>query len=201
MRIIIGRHGDSVGTKGKFHGPINHPLTSKGREEAYKLARDVKKYHPSIIYYSPLDRCRDTAKIVASELGIPTKPAKELGPLDVGDYDGKPIDKYLPRVRYHLMHTDVPFPNGGTVDEWAGKYLPFLERKLEDKKNETIMFLSHGRNIVLTKAYIKAGGLAPEFDKETVYDNKVSTEHGGHAIVSPNHFEIVTPRPVKVGES
>lgn len=202
MKIILARHGDAVNSSGKFHGLVDEPITSKGREEAYKLAKELKDQDAQMIYYSPLSRTRDTAKILSEELGITRKKSDALKPLDLGSFVGKPIDKYLDSVKHYLSHTDENFPNGQSVNDWAAQYLPFFERYYRNKSNQTIIFMTHGRNILLSKAYILGGKLAPSFDKQVLTDNKDTTEHGGYAIAEPpNSFKIINAKHVMAGQS
>src|SRR5689334_9276344 len=127
MKIILARHGDAVNSDGKFHGLEDKPLTSEGRIECYALAKELKKYHATIIYYCPTKRAQETAKILSDELGIVHKKSDALKPLDLGTFVGKPIDKYLDNVRYYLTNTSTKIPNGQSVDDWAAQYLPFFE--------------------------------------------------------------------------
>jgi broad specificity phosphatase PhoE len=201
MRIVLGRHGDAANTKGKFHGLKDEPLTSSGRQEAYALAKELKQYHAEIIYYSPLSRCRDTAKILSTELGLPMKAAPPLKPLDSGKFVGKPIDSHIKEFKYYLNNPSEKIPGGQSVNDWAKQYLPFFEQYLRSKSKDTVIFVTHGRNIILSDAYMKKGNLAPDFDKHTLADNKKTTEHGGYAIADKNHFEIIDAKATVAGTS
>jgi isoleucyl-tRNA synthetase len=48
----------------------NNPLTQKGREQCRKAAENLKGRKIDLIFHSGMQRTRDTAKIVAEELGI-----------------------------------------------------------------------------------------------------------------------------------
>lgn len=203
MRIILARHGDAQNSTGKFHGLEDEPITSKGREESYKLANELKQYNPKMIYYSPLSRTRDTASIISDELNIPKKANDNLLPLDLGNFVGKPVDKYRNQVKYYLSNPDKKIPGSReSVNDWAGNYLPLFEQYFRHKSPETIIFMTHGKNILLSKGYIDKGNLAPDYDKNILTNNNESTEHGGYAIATPpDDFEIVTPKKVAAGTS
>src|SRR5258708_35160269 len=104
MRIVLARHGDAQQTTGKFHGRTNDSLTSKGREESYKLAEELKQYNPKMIYYSPVKRCVQTAEILSNELDIPIEESDELTCMNMGHFVGKDIDSNLEKVRQYLLH-------------------------------------------------------------------------------------------------
>lgn len=204
MKIILARHGDAVNSSGKFHAYEEHPLTSDGRTEVYKLAKELKQYDPSVIYSDKLARTKESAKIISQELNIPIKYNDALLPLNLGKFAGKSIDTHTNALRHYLSNPNEKIPGGESINDWATNYLPFLEQYLKHKSKECIIFMTHGRNIILSKAYLDAGNLAPDFDKDTLLDsnNNKSTEHGGYAIIEPpNKFQIITPHKVKAGQS
>jgi broad specificity phosphatase PhoE len=201
MRIILLRHGDAVNSTGKFHGWIDNPLTSKGAQEANDISEQIRQYNPSKIITSPMSRARDTANIIGSKLGIPVEANNALMPLNLGDYDGKPVESNLDKVRTHFANPNKQFPNGETVNNWAqNRFIPFFNKHLYSKDPGTIAMMTHGRNIILADADIKMGNNL-NFDKKTLLDNKQSTEHGGMAIATPNSFEILNPKNVQAGQS
>jgi broad specificity phosphatase PhoE len=202
MRVILVRHGDAVNSNGKFHGLVDNPLTDEGRKEADEIADTVKQFNPSMIYTSPLSRARETAKIIGSKINVPVQSNKALLPLDLGSFVGKPIEQNLDKVRHYLDNPNERIPNGGTVNQWARQYLPFFEQLHKNKSDQNVVFVTHGRNIILTKAYLKVKGRAPAFDKSVLLNNDKSTEHGGYAVAEPNgNFSIETPKKVMAGQS
>ncbi len=201
MKIILARHGDAVNADGKFHGVSNESLSSEGRSEVYRTAKELKEYNPTMIYYCPTKRCKETAAILATELNLNRRKNDALLPLDPGTFVGKDIHKYLDAFRQYLLHPSEKFPSGQSVNEWAAQYLPFFEKYFKNKSRDTVIFVTHGRNILLTRAYLKSDGVAPAFDKDTLVNNKTTTEHGGWALVDNGKLEIMTPKPVKAGQS
>jgi alpha-ribazole phosphatase len=204
MKIVLARHGDATNQEGKFHGLIDYPLTEKGRETSYEMARELEKYNPTMIFYSDMSRSKDTAKILHDELNIPMKRAPQLNPLDLGDFVGKSSSgKNLEEVRHYLNNPNEKIPGGQSVNDWAAVYLPFFEKYFQKKgDNDSIIFVTHGRNIIITKAYLHGHGLAPSFDKSVLADNKVSIEHAGHAVAEPpNKFRIIDSASVAAGKS
>ena len=70
MRICIARHGESLDDIEDCYGGIaDFPLTDKGRKQARDLAHQLKEAKLQAIFSSPLVRARETADIIASELG------------------------------------------------------------------------------------------------------------------------------------
>lgn len=202
MKVILARHGDAVGTKGKFHGMVDTPLTSAGVKEAQDLANQLGKYGATQLFSSPLQRTMQTAKIIGDKLKLQVTPNKALLPLNLGDFVGKPTDKYLEQVKQYFASPNVKIPNGETVNQWANRFIPFINKLLYSKSPETVIVVTHGRNIILTEADMKMGNNT-NYDKNVLIQAKKSTEHGGYAVAdgNANKFEIVTPKSVPAGQS
>ena len=202
--VYLVRHGDAVGTKGKFHGMKDTPLTTKGVNEARDVAQtliDTKIPFKKIIA-SPLSRTADTAEIISEATGLPVEYRKELYPLDLGAYVGKSTDEYQDDIRQLILHPKEQIPNGSSVSEWANNYIPFANKYLFDGTDDNYIFVTHGRNILLTKADIKLGN-NPRWDENWLANNDVSTEHGGYAIANGDEgkFDIISPKKTVAGIS
>ena len=64
MKLYLIRHGESEGNLlGVFSGWLQHNLTEKGREDACKAGRIIKKVKFDKVYSSDLNRAIETAKI------------------------------------------------------------------------------------------------------------------------------------------
>ena len=202
MRILLGRHGDTAVTAGHFHGMTDHPLSSTGRHEAEQLAERIKHEKPSTIYTSHLKRNQETAKIVGDKLGVPVYKTNALGPLDNGIFDGQPNNKEnTQKLRQYLQNPNEKFPQGESVNDWAQRYLPFLTQFAKDKSDDTVMFVTHGRNIVLTKAWNKLGQNGTRYDQNLLANNTESTDHGGYSVLDGNKFTTLDSHKVPVGQS
>jgi len=203
VSVILARHGDARNTAGKFHGLVDEPLTKKGIKEGHSLAEELKQYKPTMIYTSPMSRTFDTAKIISDELKIPIIQSNELLPLDLGDFVGLSTDEYVEDLKHYLDNPNKKIPGGQPVNEWAKKYNKFFNKIFNGlESNESVIFLTHGRNILLTKADMKEGTYNTRFDKSILTGSDKSTEHGGYAIASkPDKFDIVTPKSVTKGSS
>lgn len=201
MRILLVRHGDAVNSEGKFHGWVDNPLTNFGRNEAKQIAPELAKFSPKQIISSPMVRATETAAIIASLLKIPVSTNRALLPLNLGAFVGKPIDKYLNKLKYYLANPKVKVPSGEAIDTWAQRFIPFFNNYFFNNDPSTIIFVTHGRNIILAEADIKEGNNL-RYDNSFLLDTHRSTEHGGFAMCTPpKSFQIVTPKKVMAGQS
>ncbi len=67
MRLIIIRHGETVGNTKRILADSNDPLTEKGIEQAKKLSKRLATEKVDVIFSSPFLRAKETAKIIAKE--------------------------------------------------------------------------------------------------------------------------------------
>lgn len=93
IKLVLLRHGESTWNKqNRFTGWTNVPLTKKGREEARKAAKILKKegYVFDIVFTNMLKRAIDTTKIVLKEmkLKIPVKKSWRLNERHYGALQG-----------------------------------------------------------------------------------------------------------------
>ena len=97
MRLLLVRHGNTFGAGDKVvwvGARSDLSLVEKGRDQAHAVGRALNKVssHPRAIFSGPLRRTRETADIIANEIGFPvTEIAGDasLRELDYGKWEGK----------------------------------------------------------------------------------------------------------------
>ena len=93
LTLYLARHGESVSNyKNIFIGKsVNPELTEKGIQQAASLAKSLKGKNITAIFSSTLTRAKQTARIVADELGLPVSYSEELIEVGLGVLDGHDI--------------------------------------------------------------------------------------------------------------
>lgn len=146
-RLIIARHGTSE------YDPANPvivrpdpPLSSRGREEAKKLAGLAWDEGIEMIVHSPLQRAKETAEIVGRELKIEPVVMPELTELNLGDLLGKDWSKspYREQLAEVLGDPDRKRPGGESFNQLSDRVLKALDRLLAQHKNRKILLIAHG---------------------------------------------------------
>lgn len=92
-RIIFIRHGESEGNAHEYIANDDTPLTEHGKQQAKEVAAELRSLNIKLIVRSELLRARQTAEIIARELGISTAHIRILPELNerfFGDLKGKP---------------------------------------------------------------------------------------------------------------
>ena len=117
MHILLIRHGQSAGNAaGRIQGWNDEPLTAIGRAQALALAQRVEtRYQVQAIYASPLLRARETAEIIAEQLGLPAILDERLKERDIGALTGLSFDEVEERYpeivrawRQNPLHIPIP---------------------------------------------------------------------------------------------
>ena len=93
MKLLFVRHGKSLANAASTIGTPDTPLAEEGIEQAHTTGRDLKSQHVTAIVCSPFPRARQTAEIIAGELGLPIASitlVDELHERRMGELEGGP---------------------------------------------------------------------------------------------------------------
>lgn len=149
MTIYIVRHGETVlNAKGILQGRLDEPLNQKGRDLAETTGKAMKGIRFDCCISSPLDRAKETAKIILRESGndIPIEIDDRIIELDFGDMEGKKIaemgDEGL-KFLFDPFHF-VGFPNGETIRDICGRTQAFLKELIAKDDGKTYLICTHG---------------------------------------------------------
>ncbi|MCK6581597.1 MAG: histidine phosphatase family protein [Anaerolineales bacterium] len=148
FHITLLRHGESVGNaESRWQGQADFPLTDVGREQAKALAERWKreKVRFDFVISSPLSRARETAEIIAAQLGL----LVEFDPLWLERDNGEFAGLTAHEVRSNFSHPEFTTPYDSVGMDGEGDWELFLRagQALHDLlKREPARYLivSHG---------------------------------------------------------
>lgn len=134
MNIYVLRHGQTdYNIEGKFQGQIDIKMNENGEEQTDKAAEELNKINFDIIFCSPLNRTKDTAKKINNQN---IKFDKRIIERSFGSLEGQyGIPDYEDNIeKYHIE----------PIDEVKVRVSEFLDEILEKYKNkENILIVSH----------------------------------------------------------
>lgn len=122
---------------GHIAGTTDTPLIEEGRDQAVKAGRQAKELGIDTIATSPLSRAKETAEIIAKEIGYPINQihvSKLLLERDFGEAEGHP---YAPDLNLD------GFSDIETVDSLIERAHLSL-KWLETLPGETVLIVGHG---------------------------------------------------------
>ena len=134
------------------------PLTKKGKQEIQAAAKKIKNKKINLIFYSDLLRTKQTAEIIGKALSIKPKADKRLREVDVGIFNGRPLDEIgrfwdkerkLSPLEYYKKKFQVASPKGETYVDIEQKLSDFIQEMEKKYKGKNILIVSHQRPLTL----------------------------------------------------
>ncbi len=138
--ICIVRHGETDwNTQKIFQGREDIELNKKGEEQAYLVAKHLKKSQWDVIVSSPLKRALSTAKIIGESVGIDEITALDAFiERDFGKGSGMTIEQQ------NQNFSDGIIPGKESDDELADRAKAGLEYIVKEYEGKKIILVSHG---------------------------------------------------------
>ena len=150
-RIWLVRHGETEWSSlGRHTGRTDIPLTAIGEQQAGEVASLLNGRSFSLALTSPLQRARETARLV----GFPQAEIdNDLAEWDYGVYEGRTtLDIRKQNSAWSIWTADIV--NGESLEQVASRADRVIERAL-DSGGETIVF-AHGHLLrILAACWIK----------------------------------------------
>jgi broad specificity phosphatase PhoE len=88
-KLIVWRHGETDhNASGIWQGQLDTALSQKGRQQAQSAADALAKYRPSVVASSDLQRAADTARSLASLVGLEVRYDDRLREIHAGQWQG-----------------------------------------------------------------------------------------------------------------
>lgn len=149
--IVLLRHGVTQSTERKLFcgsGGSDPGLTPTGVEQARRAASWLKRLGGvDAIVSSPLQRTRETAAVVANELGLDVDLEAGLAETAFGEWDGFSfadiMERWPTELDAWLASTAVAPPGGEPFDEVAERVVAARDRILEAHPGKTVVAVSH----------------------------------------------------------
>jgi isoleucyl-tRNA synthetase len=121
-------------------------LTGEGKQSVRAIAKKLKDKKITKIISSPFVRTKETAEIVAREIGYPVEKIiidEHLREYGFGDFDQKPRAIY-DAWRKENPDFSVVTPNGESIIQAKRRIAEFMYDTERKYKNENILFITHG---------------------------------------------------------
>lgn len=173
--ICIVRHGETDwNTQKIFQGREDIELNKKGEEQAYLVAKHLKKSQWDVIVSSPLKRALYTAKIIGESVGIDEITALDAFiERDFGKGSGMTLEQQ------NQNFSDGSIPGKESDDELADRAKRGLEYIVKEYEGKKIILVSHGAliNSILKIVSENSINIGETFIKNTCL-NLIKYENG-----------------------
>lgn len=193
--VLLVRHATTAATGKRLGGwtPGVH-LDENGVAQAEATGRRIAAagMDVSAVYSSPLERTRDTAKIVARALGLRVRTRRGLGEVDYGDWTDRPLAQLRRRKDWAVIqHTPsrFTFPNGDSIRGAQSRVVNEIEALAAEHRKDAIVAVSHADIIKAAVAHF-LGMPLDTFQRIVVSPGSVTVlalpEGGAPALLSLN---------------
>ncbi len=161
--FLLIRHGAHLlgsGTlAGRTEGVQMSPL---GYEQVRQMAERVAALQASgravrAIYSSPIERCRETARVLGERVGVPVEVREPLAELDLGAWTGRPITELREEElfrRWNTHRSGTRMPGGETMLEVQARIVGEMLRLRDLHGEDTVALVAHGDVIKAAVAYV-----------------------------------------------
>lgn len=154
MTLYVVRHGRTeANAGGLLLGRADPELDEVGRQQATQIAAAIGT--PGRVISSPLNRCRQTAEVIA-----PPDIEERLVELDYGDFDLKPLSE-IPAETWAAWRADVDFrpPGGETLVELGERVFAVLDELAAEAATENVVLVTHVLPIKACLAWVLGVGM------------------------------------------
>lgn len=153
--ILLIRHGQNDWvTKRRLAGWIQGVhLNDVGQQQAENLSERLRELPLAAVYSSPLERCMETANVIARPHNLEVFDLEELGEVRYGKWEGKRLKKLRKKRRkwYNVQHfpSRFRFPEGESFVAVQQRAVSAIEKLSERHQKELIALVSHADVIKL----------------------------------------------------
>jgi broad specificity phosphatase PhoE len=162
-KYILLRHGQTIHQTQKknivYGWPDDNPpcgLTKKGREQIKEAAKKLKNEKIDLIFSSDALRTKETAEIVAKELGLATiNYDARLRDINWGIYQGKTKFEAWAYYKNPQSKFKKAPPQGESWNDCLKRVTDFLKELEQKYSGKTILIVSHGDPLWLLEGWFQ----------------------------------------------
>ena len=148
MKLILVRHAVTAETGRRLSGRNpGIPLSIAGVAAANEISANLATLEIDTVYTSPIQRCRETAAILARPHGSKPRVRQGLVEVEYGKWSGRTLRSlYRLRAWKSLMEDPIGFrfPEGETLDEVRRRSTRLVTQLAEKHQEKAVLAVSHG---------------------------------------------------------
>ena len=158
--LLLIRHGQTDwNVQGRYTGQSDIPINETGREQARRLAAELKALPPDVIYASDLIRAHETAEIIATACGVALYADHRLREINQGVWEGMlfPDIKAKFAREFAARKADpltVAAPKGETVGQVRERVLAAVQAIVRKHPGQRVAIVAHGLVLAIIKGYV-----------------------------------------------
>jgi probable phosphomutase (TIGR03848 family) len=145
--LLLLRHAVTEHTGARLSGwtPGLH-LSEEGRRQADGLAGRLGPVAVDALYASPLERCQETAAVVAGAKGLKIETLEDVGEVRYGEWTGRTLKELGKEPLWKVVQATpsaARFPDGESLFEMQARSVLAVERLREAHPKQVVAVCSH----------------------------------------------------------
>lgn len=161
------RHGQSEkNVKQVFSSDVGaYELTEAGKEMVNQSLSKIIEQKIDVIVCSEVLRAKQTAEIIAKELGLEVAYDSRLNEINAGQYEGK---SDIDEAAHQMLDAwrkdyDVAYPDGESANQVGDRMLAAVRELNEKYQGKNILIVSHGDTIRMLASKLSGKGVGEIF--------------------------------------
>jgi probable phosphoglycerate mutase len=148
--VLAVRHGETAWNREtRIQGQLDIPLNALGRAQAQRLAQALADQPIDVIYASDLGRAGETARIVASRLGLDVRSDPGLRERAFGVFEGRTwaeIEERWPAESERWRRRDPEFgaEGGERLQDFYARAVAAAQRLAAGHPGQNVLLVAHG---------------------------------------------------------
>jgi broad specificity phosphatase PhoE len=214
MRLLLVRHGESLGNVTRVLQGRGDPLTDRGRSQARSIAAHLaSRGDVRTIYTSPLARALETSQIIGTAIGVGPQPCENLAEINVGTAAGLSFEEWSRRFPEEagLLHADgvgYAFPGGESARHLGERIAVEIDRIVEAHRDDpsAVVVVSHGGAMAWILAHLlgEPRDVWPSYEFDNCSLTEVTIDGDEVTLVSRNkigHLQPVAEEEIATGRT
>jgi len=212
MRLILVRHGESLGNVTQVLQGREDPLTDRGRSQARAIASHLAgRGDVRTIYASPLARALETSQIIGAAAGVEPQPIENLAELNVGHAAGMRFTDWMSAhpeeaARFHADGAGYTFPGGESGRQLGARVAAAMDRIVAAHHDDPhpVVVVSHGGALAWILAHLlrETDDNWPSYEFHNCSFTEVIVEGDQATLICRNeigHLSVVAEEEVATG--
>jgi broad specificity phosphatase PhoE len=143
-RLVVVRHAEPDGMRGRIYGRLDPPLSPTGRAQAERVAVWLRPVPLHAVFASPLRRAEETAEFLARGRGIEVHVHPDLVDIDFGEWEGGRFDELERRDpelyrSWMTQPTRTRFPGGEDFGELKARVIAAVAEIRQEAESAAVV--------------------------------------------------------------
>ncbi len=142
--IYVIRHGQTDwNVIGRTQGSIETELNETGIKQAQDVKKELSSVKLDVVFCSPRNRCKSTAKIICEGTNVPIIELDNLRERDFGEFEGKQKDVDYDWIEFWDWELNKQYKQAESVRTFYERIANIIEKIKKDYFGKNVLIVTH----------------------------------------------------------